>query len=232
MLVGCGRVSFDPLCVAHDAVIIDRGDQWQAGATPGSTLGNPTSEVDGIAWSYEWISGDALGTASPWYRQPGTQLVWDDDWFGQGGMWTYSDDLLPLVGRDEMTQEFDWVHIGVIRLLNVADTAMQVRCLGTITLRWRGYEGTTPAALPIDVDVAIIALGAESEQAILASTLAKPTADASHEDLVIPVPDRPVVIDPGDSLVITIRPTQSNPPANAWTSVDDNGLQIELAQCQ
>jgi len=76
----------------------NRSSDWTPGTTPGSTAGNPDDDAKGnAAWRYGYVTGgDGVSGAHPWYAQPETLLVWDDNWFGQLKLKTagvYQDDF-------------------------------------------------------------------------------------------------------------------------------------------
>jgi hypothetical protein len=235
LVAGCGRVGFDERCVPAGAPVAhDRSASWQGGTMPGSTQGNPSAAVDGVRWSYEWTTGDALAAATPWHLQPGTPMVWDDDWFGQGGVWAYDDDLAPLIAPTELTQGFEWEHIALLRMTNADTTPRRVEVSGTITLRWRGFDGATPSTAPIDVDLVVAHLDPDArEHAAFAVTVAKPTPDTSVEEVAVEVPGSIMVLDPGESMVTSLRPLEVAPvEVNAWVTLTDDAVAVELTPCR
>ncbi len=230
VLAACGRVDFDATCPATATpVTLDRKAHFAAGASVGSTTGNLAADALGTAWTTEWVDGsDAAG----WYRQAGTLLVWDDDWFGQGGGWDYANDLLPLATSGDLTQGFEVAHVGRLRLHYDGAAPAKLHVSGAPTIRWGGYIGTTPSTVPIDVELVIARIDTAAEaHDTFTTTISKPAQDTTPETAEVPVPSRDVVLDPGDSLVIGIRPVATS-DANAWLELTDAPLALALTPCR
>lgn len=80
-------VSSAALAVDYTAGYLwNRSQQWTGGTVPGSTLGNPDDDTLGNpVWTHAISEGGGLGSATPWYSQPYSLLVWDNYWYGNGG---------------------------------------------------------------------------------------------------------------------------------------------------
>jgi hypothetical protein len=231
-LAGCGRVAFDPLPVVDDACAVLGSWQRQADFVPGSVAGTSAGNPTG-PWSYERTptAGSPLGTATPWYVQSTTLLVWDDDWFG-GGMpcWAGGNDIDPPVDQTDLIHEvrtdiFDAVPI--VRWRNPFATTIELDVDGSLSVL---YDGTTDAA-QIDVDVVIAALDPANADlgALYATTVHKPTADMSRESVDLTVPAASASLAPGSSIVITLRGRTSVSGDN-WMTLTDH-LQLIARGC-
>jgi hypothetical protein len=232
--VACGRLGFDEVCVEGAPVVLDRSEQWVGGTAQGTTAGNPGPVLSGRpTWSYEWSGGGGLGAADAWFAQEGTLLPWDDDWFGQGrGVWAFADNELPLIDRRELTQAFDVTRVAVIRLQNHLDVSLAIRTSGTLQILWQGYAGSTPATLPIDVEAVLahVDAGHAVVAKVVAERIAKPTSSTTPETATAVVPERTLMVDPGDSIMWSVRPTVAS-AENAWITVVDDGLALDVRPC-
>lgn len=74
----------------------------------GTTNGNPDDDAEGNpVWQYEVVQGGPFGSANPWYAQPGTLMVWDDSWFGGGGVWAWRPEWSPATTADYLPHNLD-----------------------------------------------------------------------------------------------------------------------------
>jgi hypothetical protein len=229
--IACGRLDFDPVCVEGAQTTPDRSAEWTGGTVQGMTAGNPTAGQP--SWSYEQTTGGGLAAGDAWFTQAGTLLSWDTDWFAQGrGVWAFSDDQLPLIDRTELTQAFDADRIAIIRLRNTLDVTLAITVSGAMQIRWEGFTGPTPTTVPIDVEVVLAHLDADRAvmATMLATTVAKPTANTTPELATVTVPTRTLFVDPGDSIVWSVRPTAVS-VENAWITVSDDGLAFDVRPC-
>ncbi|MCK4659135.1 MAG: hypothetical protein KAV82_06395, partial [Phycisphaerae bacterium] len=202
----------------------DRSEDWVPGTTHGSTAGNPANDSYGNpVWSYEWAQGGALGSGTPWYAQPPTLLVWDDDWFEHGvGCWARADNACPPIsgGLTQCLSSSAWNYVPLVRWANPMGDGFQLDIEGVLTVMWSGQNGV---GSPCDVDVVIAHadVSAGTTIPLYAVTASKPTPGDSVGDTVdLPVQLDDVVVDAGDSIVFTFRTRVSI--QNRWNYLDDN----------
>lgn len=230
----CGRLGFAEVCVESAPVTLDRNEQWVGGTAPGTTAGNPGPVLSGRpTWSYEWSGGGGLGAADAWFAQGGTLLSWDGDWFGEGrGVWAFADDEAPLIDRTELTQGFDLTRVAMIRLHNNLDVTLAIRTSGIMRIMWRGYDGQTPATVPIDVELVLghLDAGHALVAKVVAERIAKPTPSTIPEAATVVLPEHELIVAPGDSIVWSVRPTAAS-AENAWITAVDDGLVLDVRSC-
>ncbi len=215
-LAGCA-----PIGLSH------RMSDWKPGGAQGTTLGNPSPDLQGrLVWSYEWVTGGALYSPNPWYAQASQRLTWDEDWFGSGqGAWSRADDTNPPIFYNRLTHNIaasTWSDIPMVRWLNPAGDETAINLAGTVTVRWSGEGGV---GSPVDVDIVVAKYIASPETwNVLASIrVSKPIPQPSvGDEIVLPLSREGIVLDRGDSIVISHRAVSDSGSTGRWIVLTDD----------
>ncbi len=215
-----------------EGFIWDRSVDYDPGAIPFSPVGNPNTDAEGNGvWQMESTNaaGDGLGGASPWYEGATQLQVWDNSWYGGGGVWARGDNVNPYVNQGSLLHNINpasnWVHIPLVRWLNPIAQGYWIDITGSLTENWRGPGGQ---AANIDFEVVIAHLDAETGlyTVLFGDLFEKPTDDTSLESLTKAVSISGVYLTAGDQILISHRGLTSG---SAWPSLNDN-LEFELTE--
>lgn len=205
----------------------NRTANWVAGTTPGSTIGNPQPDGEGAGvWQYEWVEGGGIGSANEWFAQPSHLMVWDDNWWniGSGGAWVNSDELNPPIFNNRMTHNLHDTSssaIPMVRWINPVGNGTVVDIAGVLNVTWSGHEFF---GVPVATDVVIahndFSTGITS--LLYSDTLLKPSPFPSIGDSVdVPISIRGVVMDEGDSILISLRGQRDFAGDGRWVILED-----------
>ena len=210
----------------------DRSDDYDAGMIPGSTVGNPSTDVEGSGvWRMEStdVAGDGLGGANPWYEGATMVHVWDDSWYSGPGAWTRGDNVNPPIRGGDMTMNISNVGLRanapLIRWISPVGAPIDVDITGTWTVEWRGGGGES-GNIDIDAVIAHVDVSAGVTSVLHSLVFEKPTDDTSLETLSAPVSLLGVRLEPGDQVIISGR-GQGFAPSTWPNLVDDLTFSIE-----
>lgn len=199
---------------------------WGAGTVAGHEM-NPGPDKSGSpVWRYEWTRGGGLATDSPWYLTPGQAMTWDPVWWYTGlSAWSRGDNQSPPIHDRVMTHNLyvdEFASIPVVRWLTPVDHAASFDVSGDLRVRWAGPDRV---GSPVDVDV-VIALASASlgtTVPLFTATVSKPTPiDSALESVDLPVDFRGLSMQPGDSLLISVRGAHDFAPYGRWVDMFDN----------
>jgi len=201
---------------AASAVTCNRNAEWTtAGLTHGSSAGNP---VNGT-WLYEYVSsGDGLGGGDPWWDNAGTLSVYDNDWYGQGGVWARGDNVNPPIPPNRLTHNVsggNYPYKPRVSWISPADGIVDVS--GLMNATWGGGAST-------DLEVAIAKKAASGGYTLLASGTVK-QAGPTTLDLTANPALQSVHVSAGDSIVWTTRGTAAG---SGWVPLYDQGVSLTL----
>jgi hypothetical protein len=204
----------------------DRSVDWALGV---DNPVNPALDHNGCpVWSYEWTTGDGLNSATPWYLNQTTQMVWDSSWFTSGNsFWVRGDNHGPLFsggGVAHILRPDLWPYIPMLRWKNCTDGVEEICVEGELEVDWRGAGG---AGSPVDVDVVIAHVAAADGAISLAfsTTVSKPSDNEEREFISIPI-SLQLAVELGDQLLITHR--GRIPLTSRWITLRDN---ITITPC-
>lgn len=210
----------------------DRSGDWTGQAVHGSLESNPQSDAaSNPAWRYEYVRGDGLGGADPWYGKIGTPMSADTDWFNNAGIevWAVADDVLPVVNVAALyhlaNDTFDgthglWEDIPVVRWLNPTGEATDLTVVGELMVGWRNAGS---ASLPVDVAIARVNLASGDVTLMYSATVDNPIGNT----LFLPISfEVPMASD--DSLAITLRATNLLHGTGTYIAMFDD-LSIQAA---
>lgn len=223
--------------------------EWTPGTTPGTTLGNPDDDAKGNpVWGYEYVSGDGIGSSSPWYTQAGTPMVWDDEWWPLGpesGRWARAylgagsdNNINPPIGQYGMAHDLSlrkeaWKYISLMRWINPIDGASIVDIKGTLEIFWEG-AGISP---DVGVDIAIAGHRTDGQtMAIFTTSVSNPNpaiTTAPYPSTLVPIALSGVRIEKGGAISFSFR-AQSAPlatPKDVWVTMRDK-LDITLVSTE
>jgi hypothetical protein len=207
-----------------------RNFDWIPGATPGSTEGNPSPDFAGRpVWFYESTTGGPLGSSDVWYAQSPTLLVWDDGWFGAGGLWAGGDDVPPPIdpaGMNHVVRSDYFAFVPRIRFLNATAAPLELSINGKLLVAWNGSTDVATA----DVDVAIVTLDGAGNalDELFAETVSKPTpTPAAYETIALSIDVRTPTLAVGESLVLSAR-AQGSASTDSWIGLDDDLILTEI----
>lgn len=205
----------------------DRDVDWVAppDSAHGTTQGNPAPDSEGNrVWNYEFTTtGGRLGAPDPWYEESMSPLTWDKAWFGGDGKWSVSNDFGAVVGEAGLTHVGQWYEYRpMVRWENVTGKTFEVEPLGSLQLGWSGNFGM---AEPVDVDVVLAHRdgGTGTVTVLFSQTVPKPTQDDTIETLVLPLDLDPVVLAPGDELLLSLLAFDSFVNGR-WVNLVDRNL--------
>ena len=130
-----------------EGFIWDRSVDYDAGTVAFSTVGNPNTDAEGNGvWQMESTNaaGDGLGGASPWYEGATQLQVWDNSWYGGGGLWARGDNVNPGIKNTAMTHNIGgttYANVPLIRWLNPVVQGYWIDITGSLTEGWAGPSG-------------------------------------------------------------------------------------------
>lgn len=147
----------------RNASVWQRSTEWTAppASAAGTSVGNPDDDARGIpVWTYGYTTGGgSLNSASPWFLEPVTPMVWDTAWFGQAGngVWAAGDDLNPPIGSGALTDNrVDSAgRIPVVVWTAPVDLPGYVRVFGPMRLTWSGGGDAPQNRAPADIVIAL-----------------------------------------------------------------------------
>ncbi len=206
----------------------DRSANWTPGLTAGSSAGNPQPDGEGTGtWQAEWTQGGPLGSSNEWFAQPGQLMVWDPDWYGinAGGAWVKGDNVNPPIFNNRLTHNIyttAYESIPMMRWVNPVGDSTVVDIAGTLGVTWSGNDFF---GVPVEVDVVIAVndFSAGVTTALLSDTLIKSTPFPSVGDsTIVEVDLGQVVLDQGDSIIISLRARDSFDGDGRWIVMEDN----------
>ncbi len=171
-----------------------------------TSYGNPGLDgQDQPVWQYAYTSGGGLGGSNPWFANEPTLLRWDPSWFGQASnsSWVSSDDNAPSIGP---TTTYNLNHLsasrtGVIRWLAPATLPGGLRVHGSWSVNWFNN------AQPYEAVIARLPQG----RADLAEVITSRTFTIGEQQIEIPVDVVVPVVNQGDVIVVSGRPTSDHP---------------------
>lgn len=167
----------------------NRSQDWVPGPVAGLPTGNPAPDSLGNpVYSYEWTTGDQLGSEFEWFENPGVPLVWDDQWFSSGqGAWTRADDTNPPIFRNRMTHNLigdNYNFVPALRWNNPVPGGTLLNITGRLTVLW---SGNNFVGAPVDVDVVISIIDPTPDmpkEILFARTVSKPNPGLTVGDIV------------------------------------------------
>lgn len=203
-----------------------RAADWVPGASQGSTVNNPSLDGSGKpVWQYEYTTGGSLGSSSPWYKNPGTLMKWDGDFYGSEiGVWSRSDDKNPPISRLRLVHnvaESVFQYMPTVRWMNPVGDGAELAIDGTLRVVWDGQGGM---GFDNDTDVVIAKYDASTGEtdAIYATTVSKPHAGPSITDFIdLPVHLTGISLDEGDNILVSLRSADAVYPG-AWNGLRDD----------
>jgi hypothetical protein len=208
------------LCEAvADTFVWDRSEDWALVETDPV---NPALDQNGCpVWSYEWTQGEGLDSTTPWYLNPTTKMLPDNDWYGSGNLrWARGDNQAPESDRWAITHNLSesyYPGIPVLRWKNCTNGVEEICIDGQLDVKWTGSGG---AGSPVDTDVVIAhaSAGDGTITPLLSMTVSKPTNNEEMEVFIIPV-SLQLTVSPGDQLLISHRGRTS--VLNRWIRLVD-----------
>jgi MYXO-CTERM domain-containing protein len=206
-----------------------RSTDWVPGSAQGSSDNNPGPVGGQAVWSYEWANGSGLASEDPWYQNTGHRMTWDGAWWGTGwGVWSKGDDNSPPILPGRLIHNVaaaEYANIPMVRWENPMGNGGVVNISGTLLVNWNGVSGL---GRPDDDDVVIAKFSASTNTtvALYSNTVSKPNPFPSVGDSVLlPINLSNILMNQGDSIIITHRGQQSLSPLGAWINMYD-GLTI------
>lgn len=204
-----------------------RTADWIPGTAAGGTANNPGPGAGGTTvWQYEWTSGGGLGSSNPWYSQPTNLMSWDPVWYDTGlGVWSAGDNASPPIMSNRLVHN---VHESVVSKVPIVRWRAPVGSIndlgiaGSLTVNWNGMNGL---GLPVDVDVVVAKQNAtQTATTVLFSTMvSKPNPFPSVGDsVIIPINLQNIVLNQGESIIISHRGHHGFHPTGAWVNMYDN----------
>lgn len=166
----------------------NRSQDWVPGPVPGLPTGNPAPDSLGNGvYSYEWTTGDKLGSEFEWFENPGVPLVWDDQWFASGqSAWTRADDTNPPIFRNRLTHNLiggNHDFVPVVRWNNPVPGGTLLNITGSLTVLWSG-NNFVGAPADVDVVISIINPNPDSQRILFARTVSKPNPGLTVGDII------------------------------------------------
>ena len=211
----------------------DRSEDWDDGTVNGQSwgAGNPDDDAAGNrVWSYEYVVGGGdLKAADPWYSLVPQLLVWDPSWFGEPGLWAFSDDASPPIGALGSTHSIrndNFARVPVMRWTNPAGDGLTIDIAGDLILAWSGLGGV---GTDVDMDV-VIAHVDKSEgttNVLFSDTLSNPAPGEIGAAVTLPVDLQGVTVDAGDAIIISHRGREAVGTSH-WLNLGDD-ITITLA---
>ncbi len=200
----------------------DRSNDWTPGTVPGSTIGNPDNDSRGNpVWQAAYVSGGGgLASATPWYLQQRTLMVWDDEWWPNGegsGRWAKAylgdgvdNNINPPIGRYGMSHDLsprkaEWESVPVATWINPLEQSALISVGGKFDLLWEGRNGSPD----LDIEVAFVKFAADGSHELLYSAVFENpnpnTYNHPFPQITTNVSIEPFVVRPGDSISFTAR---------------------------
>lgn len=213
--------------VAGESDFWQRQRDFAPGPVVFSHEGNPLPDRFGFpVWSLEYVRGDDLAGAEPWYSNAGARLIWDNAWFGGPGAWNRANDtsppIFPTAPIHANNDSDSWNHIPVVRWLS--PIAGDLDILGKLRVGWSGAGGAD-SLLDVDVIVAHYDATTGAHQPLLARTVSKPPLESATGEVVeIPVELLNIAVEMGDSIVVSLR--AHNVVSGRWIGLTDTFLTI------
>jgi hypothetical protein len=204
----------------------NRFADWSAGTAPGHETNPGPDGTGNPVWHYEWTTGGALASDSAWYRTPGQAMTWDPVWWFTGfSAWSRGDNQSPPIHDRVMTHNLyidEYSAIPVVRWETPVDHAAPFDVTGDLRVRWAGPDRV---GSPVDVDVVVALVGGSlgTTAPLFTATVSKPTPiDSAMESVELPIELRGLVMQPGDSLLISMRGAHEFAPYGRWVDMFDN----------
>jgi len=205
-----------------DGLSWNRELDFRPGTVNLSTQGNPSLDRFGLpTWRMDYLAGGGLSDSAPWYRRPPGRLLWDNDWYGNGGYWAYQDNFGAIVWKQGLSQNLSgggWFD-SIPAVSWISPLSGSVDVIGELEVEWNGNNSV---AANVGVDIVIASrLRADGSLTLLyTNTVFKPTpANNRPESLRLPVTLANVAVGPGDELVLTHRGHSST--GSHWVNVYD-----------
>jgi len=202
-----------------------RSTDWVPGSAQGSTANNPSPVNGHSVWQYESTSGGSLDSEDPWYQHAGTLMSWDGAWWQTGwGVWSKGDDHSPPILPGRLIHNVaaaEWANIPMVRWMNPLGNGGVVSLSGTLLVNWNGVNGL---GRPDDVDVVIAKYSAatNSTSLLYSNTVSKPNPFPSVGDSrLLPVNLSNIVVNQGDSIIISHRGREGLAPLGGWINLYD-----------
>jgi hypothetical protein len=211
-----------------------RFQDWAPGPVAGLPIGNPAPDSNGVGvYSYEWTSGDGLGSQFEWFENPGVPLVWDDEWFNSGqGAWTRANDTNPPIFKNRLTHNligdnFDFVP--AVRWNNPIPGGTLVDITGRLTVLW---SGNNFVGAPTDVDVVISIFNPNPDspqQVLFAQTVSKPNPGLTVGDIAeLDVDLTDIEIEDLSVVTVSIRGQDRMAGEGRWVVLYDQDLNMTV----
>jgi hypothetical protein len=135
-------------------------------------------------------------------------MEWRQVWFViYGPVWARGDDAPPAIwdaglGFPARPLWYRWAPM--VRWKNPASDPMVVSVAGSLTARWESVSGNQAESIDLEIVLGLTEAGG-STSVLFETTVAKPTADATHESVVVPISLAPLPIAVGDELFLSFR---------------------------
>ena len=211
---------------ANANIVYQRAANWVPGTVQGTTVNNPGPVSGRPVWQYEVAQGGGLGSGNPWYAQPTQMMTWDSQWWATGwGVWSNGNDVNPPVLAGRLIHNVApsaWGAVPLVRYNNTYGDSMSTSVDGTLTVNWNGVNGL---GRPVNVDVVVAKYSAlsNSTSILYSTTVSKPNPFPSVGDsLFLPISLHGIMLNAGDSIVISHRGQNAVGPLGAWVNLYDN----------
>lgn len=212
----------------------NRFRDWVPGPVAGLPIGNPAPDSQGSGvYSYEWTTGDELGSAFEWFENPGVPLVWDDEWFNNGqGAWTRADDTNPPIFKNRLTHNLignNYDFVPAVRWNNPVAGGTRLDIAGNLTVLWSG-NNFVGAPTDVDVVISIINPNPDSpERVLFARTVSKPNPGLTVGDIVeLEVDLEDIEIEDLSVVTVSIRGRERMTGDGRWVVLYDQGLNMSV----
>jgi len=220
-----------PAATYGPGFVWDRSVDYDAGTVHGLTLGNPNTDSQGVGvWRMESTNGggDPLGGANPWYQDDTTIQVWDNSWYGGGGVWARGDNVNPPMGQDSITMNVSNTGLRgtapLVRWINPVHAGVELEITGELTVNWRGGGGQS-GNVDFDVVIAHVDKQNGTTSVLFGETFEKPHDDTTWESLSMPVDLLADGIGEGDEIIISAWGLGTS--SSTWPNLADD-LSFEL----
>lgn len=218
-----------------------RSLDWVPGSNVGTSIGNAAPDSAGNAvWQYGVLTGDAIDSTNPWYKNTASKMVWDDEWWGRvpsSGVWARAyngpsannDGANPPIDRYGMIHDLSQVthsyeYTSAIDWLNPVGNGAVVNISGSFSFTWQGqFQDNSPSA-GLEAVIARYDLSIDDYQILWAGNYLNPTfghalSDASK--INVPVTLTGIRFDEGDFLRFTFRGLDGPSDTPLWLGAGD-----------